>query len=233
METELQSYAPKTQEVDFAGSDTENLFRKNLKTYKTWIYADKPITYRYNEHGFRNKSFNEVDWSKSIVVIGCSHVEGIGLALEDTICWHLEKIMNIPVVNLGVGGSAVDFACWNSLRLHNYYPRPKALVHVWTSLARYTDRWKNIYFSFLPKYREYNNKLNWTYRSKYYIETDRALWKDKVPYIEATFFDKDYLQNDMIKLYHLDQARDLMHPGIKSSHIAAKKIAEQLRKQGV
>jgi len=223
-------YSPKNKEVKFIGSDTKKLFNKNLITQGSWIYNSKHIRYKYNEQGFRNKSFNNVNWSDSIVVIGCSHVEGVGLAVEDTLCYQLEKMLNTPVINLGVGSSAIDLACWNSLKLHNYYPRPKALVHIWSSPNRYTDRRDKRLLSFMPMYEEYNYTMDWSYRSDYYIKTDRALWKGKTTYVEATFFEDEHMQHDLIRLKHIDKARDLMHPGIKSNYIAAEKIAEQILK---
>lgn len=235
MENELQSSAAKNTVFNFDGTDTQKLFKKNLKDhlFKDWVYKDKTITYRYNEHGFRNKSFTDVDWAKSIVVTGCSNAFGIGLALEDTLCWHLEKMLNTPVVNLAVPASAVDLACWNSLRLHNSYPRPKAIVHCWTSLDRYTDYNDNRLLPFTAHHPQYFGKLNWAYRSMQYIESDRALWKDKIPYVEATFFCMDYDDAQIIKLDFLDKARDFSHPGIKAHYAAAEKISEQLIKQSI
>ena len=53
MENELQSSAIKNAELKFDGTDTEKVFKRNLRTQKNnWIYKDKLITYKYNEHGF-------------------------------------------------------------------------------------------------------------------------------------------------------------------------------------
>jgi hypothetical protein len=236
MEKGLLSYLAKNQTFNFHGTDQEKLFHKNLKKLRktNWIYKTKSITYNLNEYGFRNKPFNEVNWSESIVVLGCSNVEGIGLAVEDTLCGQLEKILDTTVVNLGIGGSAIDLACWNSLLLHNHYPRPKALVQVWTSLGRYTDLNGKVFTSHLPQYRGYYHRINWPYRTKWYIEADRTLWKDKLAYVEASFFHHEYNnEKNVIKLDIIDKARDLMHPGINSNRAAAEKIADQLLKQGL
>ncbi len=236
MEKSLISFLPKNQTFDFYGQDSERIFKMNLKKFKKtdWIYKNKPITYKFNEHGFRNKSFDKVDWSNSIVVLGCSNVQGIGLSLEDTLCYHLEKKLNTPVVNLGIGGSAVDLACWNSLQLHNYYPKPKALIQVWTSLGRYTDYNNNQLNSYLPQFGyNYYHKLNWPYRSSWYIEADRALWKNKLIYVESSFFSEKYFdQKNIKKLKTLDKARDCAHPGIESNLIAAETIKDLLLNQG-
>lgn len=235
MEKYLISYLPKDTEHYFSSTDDKKSFKKNSKNkkHKDWIYKTKPITYKYNSHGFRTRPFEEVNWAESIAVLGCSNVEGVGLAVEDTLCYQLEKILNIPVVNLGIGGSAVDFACWNSLRLHNYYPRPKSVVQIWTSLDRYSDYDKHGYRSYLPRFHGYYYKLNWNKRSEHYIESDRALWKDKTVYYEGSFFGATASRLKIKEFDNLDYARDLCHPGIDSNRIAAKNIAENLVKQGI
>jgi hypothetical protein len=229
MKKKLISIEPKNSILDFISTDNEKVFKKNLKKKKkeNWLYKTKKISYQTNEQGFRNKPFEEVAWEDSIVVLGCSNVFGVGLAVEDTLCFQLEKILNIPVVNLGVGGTGIDFACWNSLRLHNFYPRPKAIVQIWSSLGRYTDyNNHDHYVCYIPHQHSIHHRLNWTYRSLHYIESDKALWKNKAIYYEGSFFHDNYFT-----MY--DQARDLMHPGIKSNLAAAEKIAENLTKQGI
>jgi len=228
------SYLPKNQTLYFSGSDQEKLFRKNLKrSDKDWIYRTKEIEYSYNEYGFREKSFNDVDWQNSIVMFGCSNVQGIGLAKEDTIARQLENIMQIPVVNLGIGGSSIDIACWNSTVLHEYYPRPRAVVQVWSSLNRYADVTNHRIRSYLPQLKSYYARIDWEYRSKRYVQTDRALWKNKTVYYEASFFTDTAKKLDTDEFSYNAGARDLMHPGIESNRFAAEKIAENLQKQGL
>jgi hypothetical protein len=216
-------------------ADNEKSFRKNSKRLSNdWIYRNKEITYSYNEQGFRERSFDEVDWKESVVVFGCSNVEGIGLALEDTLAKQLEKIIERPVINLGIGGTGVDLACWNSLILHESYPTPKAIVQVWSSLDRYADyEYKsNSLSNFMPSGNNYYSRLNWHFRSKKYIETDRVLWRDKVAYAEGTYFGTtgEFLsQSNIQKFLVTDMARDLSHPGIESNRVAAESCAEQLK----
>lgn len=232
IEKNLTSTVEINQELEFLDDHEQKSFRKSLKKFKNsdWVYKSKKITYKFNEYGFRTKSFDNVDWSNSICVLGCSMVMGTGLALEDTLCYNLEKILNISVVNLGICASAIDYACWNSLRLHNFYPRPKAIVQLWTSKFRYTDRNHH----YVPFHTGYYSKLNWNYRSELYIETDRALWKNRTIYVEASFFPETCEnQKKIIPLKFLDQARDLSHPGIESNKNAATVISDELIKQGI
>lgn len=217
--------------------DTPEEFARNKKKLgPDWYYYDKKIEYRFNELGFRNKPFSQVDWKNSVVVIGCSCVMGVGNTEEDGLCGQLEKILQIPVVNLGVSGSAIDWACRNSLVLHECFPRPKAVVQLWTALGRYTDFKANRHHChILPqKERTYCAKHDWEIRSMHYIEADRALWKDKTIYYDATWYDHVALRIN-VDFYDttIDLARDLDHPGVKSCRLAAQGIAEKLFNQGL
>lgn len=216
------------------GTDTSENFRINCKKLgKDWIYNSKSISYVYNELGFRNKPFNEVDWKNSIIILGCSNVKGTGHAIEDTIGHRLEKILNIPVVNLGVSGSAVDTACWNSLILHDHYPWPRAIVQLWTGLDRYTNFDGELYKNFMPTNIKYCTAHIWKDRSKFYVKADRALWKNKTVYYEGSQFLHTAKELDIDFYDQTDNARDQNHPGIKSHTMAAEGIAKNLIKLGI
>lgn len=216
------------------GTDTSKNFRINCKKLgKDWIYNGKSISYVYNELGFRNKPFNEVDWKNSIIILGCSNVKGTGHAIEDTIGYKLEKILNIPVVNLGLSGSAVDTACWNSLILHDHYPWPKAIIQLWTGLDRYTNFDGKLYKNFMPTNIKYCAAHAWKDRSKFYVKSDRALWNNKTIYYEGSQFLHTAQELNIDFYDQIDCARDQNHPGIKSHTMAAEGIAKNLLKLGI
>jgi hypothetical protein len=228
------SYNPKNKVLHFTYSDSKEQLYKNKKLQpNNWIYRTKKIEYLYNEHGFRERNFSELNWCDSVVIIGCSIVQGEGLAKEDTIADQLSKIIKIPVINLGVAGGGVDLSCWNSTVLHENFPVPKAIVHVWPSVDRYTDRINDRFKPFIPNVKNYQHQLDWTYRSTRYVQTDRALWKNKTFYCELSFYEHtaEILNVDYINLR--DYARDLMHPGINSAKSAADHIAENLHQHNV
>jgi hypothetical protein len=212
-------------------NDTHDLFKNNLKTQpKDWIYRSKEISYSHNEQGFRENAFKDIDWGESIVIFGCSIVEGLGLALEDTIASQLNCMLKIPTVNLGIAGSAVDLAFFNSIILYNNYPRPKAVVHIWTSPHRYTEfsalPGKVPIENFEPTKPNYNSRVDWSKRSEFYITADRLIWKDTVPRFEGSFFEHSDKQIKNFK--KIDFARDLQHPGILSAKEAATVISTEL-----
>lgn len=229
------------QTVDWDGTprDCCEYFKKLQKKYgPDWYYYNKKINYKFNEHGFRTKTFEKIDMSKHVVIIGDSIVTGIGNAEEDTIWARLETALDMPVINLGVSASGIDSACINSLILHNNYPPPEAVVHLWSSLDRYSDfddnfynnqRWERVQ----PNNKHYYARHNWTIRNRFYIEADRTLWKGKTYYYEASFFTHTAKEIGVDLFDWVDYARDDDHPGAKSNKIAAECIAENLKKQGI
>jgi len=224
------------------GADTLRYFSKNRrKLGDTWEYAHKKITYVYNEYGFRTYKFKDVDWSKSIVMFGDSYAAGSSLAIEDTIATKLEKNLNVPVINLGLSGSAVDIACWNSLILHKHYPRPLGIVHIWAPWNRYTNFYNGRAQTFQPHDKKFISGVNWEQRSHLYIENERYIWGDEVPRYECSFFNPEFdsFDKDALKAHafrvegidwmdRIDLARDLTHAGSKSAELAANIIAEKL-----
>jgi hypothetical protein len=222
---------------DIDHSDSENNYKKNHATLgDSWEYHNKKISYVLNEGGFRTKTVDSIDWKNSVVVFGCSNMFGTGLAEEDTVAAQLEKKLNIPVINLAISGSAVDLAAINSLILHENYPKPKAIVHVWTQESRYSD-FKSFKTNNVAKHgpwlSNYIIDLNWAERSKFYILADRVLWKNQVPYYEASWFENSAKIYGVDFLETVDRARDLSHPGRISAQSAAEKIAAGLKEQGL
>lgn len=211
-----------------------------------WYYYNKDISYVYNKNGFRTTEFKNIDWKNSIVVLGCSIVTGIGNSIDDTISSNLENILGASVINLGVSGSSIDHACWNSLILHENYPTPKAIVQLWTSTNRYTDLSYNIKSNpytvlgnsihvdnQVPHHKEYCLHHSWNERSKFYVWSDRTLWKNKIPYYEASFFQHSAEELKIDFLETIDTARDEYHPGHKSNKKAAEIISSNLVNLGL
>lgn len=222
-----------TEERFFGSGDTQKTFRKNTKKLpKDWIYRTKEITYKNNEGGFRTKPFNKINWEEAVVVFGCSFVYGVGLAEEDTLCYILENKLGREVINLGIPGSAVDLNHYNSMILHENFPRPKAIVHCWTSLFRYTDFHDDQIITATP-FTNFDLKINWGEKSKFFVHSDRIVWRNKVVYKEYSFFEESYKELDVPSLDIVDQARELKHPGILTNQLAAERIAKDLRQQGI
>lgn len=119
--------------------DSKTLFKKNLEIMPIdWYYRTHDVTYTVNSLGYRAPEFDTVDWKNSVVIFGCSHVFGIGVDDNDTISAYLSKILEMPVINLGSGGTGIHFSHHNSLILSQFYPTPLAVIHMWTNFSRMT-----------------------------------------------------------------------------------------------
>lgn len=121
-------------------SDFDSRFRFNtnrMKGSKKWPLYNYKILYKKNSQGFTTYEFDDVNWNVSFIVLGCSNVFGLGLREEHTFIKLLEEKLDRPVINLGINGSAVDTACYNSFELFKSGKRPKGIIQIWTSLSRY------------------------------------------------------------------------------------------------
>ena len=222
---------------DFAGTDTKKLLEKNLKTQTgNWEYRNKPVRYTINNRGYRTAEFKKIDWANSIVLFGCSIAFGVGLDDADTISSQLEKITGIPVVNLGASGSSITYSLHNSIILKDGYPTPRAVIHLWTDHNRTVYYRRNRIQCYGPWNLEKNNYMDVWSNSNHHAAThalmasitNKHLWSN-TSYYEASFFSEtanlincDYLKTE-------DYARDLIHPGIKTSRNTAIKIADNLK----
>lgn len=225
--------------AEFSGADTEELYNNNLQTQPhSWHYRSKKIYYTHNSQGYRAPEFDTVDWNNSIVVFGCSNVYGVGLADDETVCYHLEQLTNKPVINMGIGGSSIPFSVFNQIALHERQVKPLAVVNMWTSATRMLHFSQSNTLSIgawtltqAPRFRQMF--LSWAAddanpegHAWMYRRMCRALWQDTKHY-ECTYFCD--LPFDIEKVPRIDLARDLQHPGTQSMQIAAKKIAEGLK----
>lgn len=114
---------------NWAESDSESLYKENLKTQsEDWYYRTHSITYKRNSNKYRCAEWNDITWSNSWIVLGCSSVEGIGLDESDVLSTRLSELLDSPVINLGVGGTGADVTLFNSIRLIDKNIRPKGVI---------------------------------------------------------------------------------------------------------
>ena len=126
-------YHPSLNKVFFSGSDTEELYQKNLMLQsKDWYYRTNEISYVRNTNGHRCKDIEDIDLDNYILFAGCSHTEGIGLKLEDTYPYLLSKKLNTDYYNLAIGGAGVDTLSYNITTWFAKIKKPpKLLVIQW------------------------------------------------------------------------------------------------------
>jgi hypothetical protein len=221
----------------YMGTDDLVALRKNLKIQPSdWRYRTRPVNYTLNSQYYRTKPFEEINWSESVVIFGCSMVFGIGLDDSETIDAAFYRQTGIPAVNMGSPGTSMMFSLYNSAILHKNYPTPKAVIQLWTGLDRCT------YFASgdIVNHGSWNieDSYNraWTRDASHAVTNalmcqmiSSQLWKDKTKYYEASSFGAtaEALECDMLS--HVDQGRDLAHPGHRSAEITAEIIADKLK----
>jgi hypothetical protein len=223
----------------WSANDSKSLFEKNLLTQPTdWYYRKYPVRYTLNSNGYRTYEFKDVDWENSIVMFGCSMTFGQGLDDNDTVPAQLEKILNIPVINMGSPGSCILFSMHNSIILRDGYPTPRGIIMYWPEHYRTVEYFSNSVVNYGPWNIPESNLMTTWFKNKNNIvantmlttKANRLLWENKCPYYETSW---DRVTSKIIgcdfAYSETDRARDLMHPGIKSAKKIAQKIASNLQ----
>jgi len=218
----------------FSGPDKLELYNKNLLSQSVdWYYRNNSITYTVNSQGYRCPEFDKIDWANSIVILGCSYVYGIGIDDSNTIDKELSKLTNCPVINLGAGGTSIEFSLYNSIILRKLYPKPKAIVQIWTGINRYTifnndnktmnqGSWN---FTIDDKY---NTNINLSMHGYLNTIASKQIYRDTTYYTASYFTETcDIINCD--SLHVIDYARDLLHPGIETNKQTAIKIYENIK----
>jgi hypothetical protein len=228
--------------LTWSGTDTVerwNEHNKKKKTREQLInlgYTDKCITYNYNEYGFRTENFH--DKGNSIIFLGCSFTEGVGVRYKDTMANVVSKKLNLDGINLAVGGGAND----TSFRIANYWIeklKPSIVVFQPTDFSRletfceghipkvcvpshffYQKSWFANYFKNYLRYDE-NLKLNY---DKNRLAIEQICQNNRIKFIQT-------YDGDLRDWSKPDVGRDLAHPGVKShqhmADIILKKINEE------
>lgn len=236
----------------FMAGDSEEVLKKNLiKQPYDWHYRTKEITYKINSYGYRTKEFNEIDWKESIVIFGCSHVFGIGLAEDETLSYNISQITGRNVVNLGVPGGSNYMNYYNSIMMKKKYGIPYAVIFIWTDFNRYSyftkkelvhlgswsynindkkssvdEKKQSTFYSVLVSDLSHNQISGY-----FLLESIREFWKDKTTYREGQYFleDKYFNEAQLFPTYEYEFARDLGHPGRDTNKVASEMLTRDLK----
>ena len=217
--------------------DSEELFAENLKTQpEDWYYRTNPVNYTLNLQGYRTQEFDTIDWSNSVVMFGCSQMFGVGVDDKDTLASQLSKLINKPVINMGVIGSSMMFAFHNSIILKEICSKPLAVINMWTNCDRavfYGDTIQHCgvwNYESLPYTKVWMDNLNHSNTHAYFISTaSKHLWEN-TKYYEFTLFDETakVTNCDLPGFIDCDYARDLSHQGRNTYRTLAFRIANRL-----
>lgn len=217
---------------DFYLDDNKESFIENLnKQPEDWKYRTATVKYTINSYGYRTKEFDDIDWQDSIVILGCSTVFGLGVSDENTISYHLSKLFNKDVINLGVVGCSNQFILDLSLVLKKKYGIPYGIIFMWTGTSRFPyysfERLNHIgiwnatggndildskKYSYLFKYL-YNETSHEAITFYNIAECARNIWSDKTIFFEGTYFYETAKFGEIENYYNCStDARDLLHP---------------------
>lgn len=227
------AYANKT--VSWFSTDDKETYVKNMsipdqrKIIERNGWVDAEFTYKFNSHGFRSDEFTDSD---AIMFLGCSLTLGTGVPLEVTWAHNVSKELGLKNYNLGISGGSNDTA----FRLANYYVallRPKIVVFMGTGTNRFDiitdDEVYTLMHNRVPKkydgewykdwvtYRE-NGDLNWK-KNYLGIQSICAEHGSKFVYTSASKF---------ITWPNIDNARDIIHPGVECNRIVTEGILSLL-----
>lgn len=225
---------------NFSHTDSEHLLTKNKEKIKDWVYNNIQIEYSYNENGHRCKALKDIDLDNYILFVGCSNTEGIGLKLEHTFPYIVSSKLSSDYYNLGIGSTGIDVMEYNLFTwLKNVHAKPKFIVVQWTDYSRFLS--KNLdYETFLPC----GAWLEDTYVKRFITDAEITNHNKARKFIFENLLKYAILDIPIIRIQHsalkyydektlfwprADQARDLIHPGIKSNEYIANLILENLR----
>lgn len=216
-------------------SDSEELYHNNIKdpVKKQCLvdlgYVDNPITYRFNQHGFRTEEF---DKSVDVACFGCSFTMGTGVHDTDTWPAQLKKLAGMSVANLGHAGSSNDTA----FRFASHYLtmlRPRWAVWLQTDAHRleimddHTSTSINLLAHGVDRIYPHNKFLQTWFSSE--SNQQLNLLKNTLAFerlcqsqgIVPVVLGRDKIVAD-------GRARDLLHPGADAYKDLAKQIVSLL-----
>jgi len=119
------------------GTDLEETYKKNLEVQPIdWRWRTEKLTYTYNSQSYRAPEWCDIDWNNSVVVFGCSQVFGVGVSDDQTSSHYLSRLLNMPVINLGIPGGSIMSSWINTEKLLDYGIKPAAVIYYWPSANR-------------------------------------------------------------------------------------------------
>jgi hypothetical protein len=234
-------YVP-NKSLKFSGADSQEALSANLKELADdWYYRTADITYNHNSLGHRSIEPKNLNLDNYILFTGCSHTEGIGLELEKTYPYLVAEQLGCDYYNLALGGSGIDAMMHNlSLWLGKVKEKPKAIIVQWPNEARFllTDELVNKLrpmgiwdgeeeISRFMAAGSFNGFFS--SRKKIAYKFINSFSDDiKILNVGIDYQANSHMENFLL-MSCLDRARDLMHFGITSNQVLAKRISDTFK----
>jgi hypothetical protein len=197
---------------------------------------NRSMTYTVNKDGYRCPEWDQIDWTISHLLFGCSVVHGVGLEDDETLDTHLSKLLKEPVINLGIGGSSLPFILANTYKLIDAGIKPKSVILVEPEPSRvalfYKDKTEHI-GSWVLTQRSEDSKWYQTWvkdnNAEFYgylaSRSIKTVWELLgIPFVN-TFQPLCPGEQDLPG--YVDSAKDGQHPGQKTIKLWAEHIANK------
>jgi lysophospholipase L1-like esterase len=215
-------------QTDILGMDSkEHCFGPEL--FDTW----PPVTYQFNEIGFRTHSVNQFK-SDAILVIGDSFTLGLGVNSVDRFSDVIEQHTGHQVLNFSLNGASND---WISRKLQQLLPlfRPRAIIVHYTFSHRrerpFEDWHDDERTECEPFYSSEENYQNWltNFDNIYKLAGDTKLIHSFITNWHDIYIDyQQFGPNILPPQTQLDYARDGFHYGSRTHRLIADKITSLL-----
>lgn len=207
----------------FYSNDTLERYVENLELMpEDWHYRNKEVTYTFNKQGYRCVDLDDVDWSNSVVMFGCSELMGTGLAEDERICYYLSQALDVPVINLGKAGTSIHFSYVNNLSLYKQCKKPLGVINQWTEFSRESYYGVDRYVTALVNHEPYQRKNFHMLKSLFGFDLDdwehnrntqamclincvQNMWEGRTSYVEGTWSKNTA---DLLGCYIIDQIDD-------------------------
>lgn len=214
---------------DWEKNDSQELFYNNLQIQPdNWYYRQNTVRYTWNSNGYRCPEWDNIHWSSSNILMGCSYAQGMGVDDADTISAQVSN-----GVNLAQSGTNVYTIQYNTLRLLDLGIRPKSVKIIVPDLARSvywgSEDWVDLTphdleirgHSLTPQVRDYYNSWlsiapNAELQSYMTIRSVQALWSAAGVscdlYHNWMLADSKFVTAPLLP-EPIDQARNINHRG--------------------
>jgi hypothetical protein len=186
-----------------------------------------PVTYQFNELGFREKSIMQYRGDE-IIAIGDSFTLGLGVNVNDRWSNQLELITGKPVLNFSLNGASNDWISRKCNQLLSVFDSPLVIVHWSFSHRRESPRsdwFDDERTECDAMYSEKENLLNW-YKN-YNAILHHNVIHSFIPNWHAELFDYSNIRG-ICPVKQIDNARDGFHYGIETHRSIANAISKLL-----
>lgn len=194
------------------------------------------ISYKFNELGYRERPLTEYQ-KNSIICIGDSFTVGLGLPVEMTYPYRLEKLLNYPVLNFSLDGASNQWIKRKLEIILKYFTPPAIVVHY-----TFTHRRENNE----PTWFDNERTLSEFNPSDDAIKNDYTVWRDCHDYICSlpiptvhscitNWHPRLVSFNDtlnFVELKQIDFARDWFHYGERTCQVFAEDLASKISNMG-